>query len=62
MNLLVRFVSTKSRRVLLSEFFANIAVAWFIAAFVASAGLLTKIEAFVNMILFLVVALLIRKN
>lgn len=58
---LVKFINTKDRLKLISEFWSNIAVAWFIAAFINEGNLLTKIIYIASMIFSLSLALIFRK-
>ncbi len=60
MELLTWMVRTSSRRKLLSEFSTNVAVAWFVAAFISEGVWLTRLVYIVNIILSLVVAMVLK--
>lgn len=58
MRQLVSVINTPSRRKLLSGFWSNIAVAWFVAAFIGEATWLTRLVYIVNIFLSLTLALI----
>jgi len=61
MKNLIRFISTKERVKMLSDFWMNVSVAWFVAASLASVDLLTRFIYIAIMILALSFALYLRK-
>jgi hypothetical protein len=56
-----RFVDTPARRKLLAGFWANIAVAWFIAAFISEGVWLTRLVYIANILLSLALALILEE-
>ncbi len=60
MRLLIWMVENGSRRKLLSEFWTNVAVAWFVAAFISEGEWLTKLIYVVNIILSLLFAMFLK--
>lgn len=59
MKLVTRLINTKARRKLLAGFWINIAVAWFVAAFINEVGWLTRLVYIVNILMSLVLALIL---
>lgn len=59
---LIKFISTPSRRKLLSGFWANVAVAWFVAAFISEGIWLTRLVSLVNMVLSLAFAMILENR
>lgn len=57
--MLIKFSGKPSQFKLLAEFFSNISVAWFVAAFISPDDLLIVLRSLVNMIMFLFISLLL---